>query len=97
MARSAPAERHSAPTVLLLTGVGLTAAIGLRMVADLRAHFRVLAAPAADAADGQVLAEATVDGATALLDAAGVDHAHIVGLSFGGVIAQEIAIRNPRR
>jgi pimeloyl-ACP methyl ester carboxylesterase len=32
-----------------------------------------------------------------LLDSAGVDQAHVVGLSFGGVIAQEIAIRYPRR
>jgi pimeloyl-ACP methyl ester carboxylesterase len=97
MARSATAKRQASPTVLLLTGVGLTAAVGLRIAAELRADFRVLAAPAGDAAEGQVLAEASVDGATALLDAAGVDQAHIVGLSFGGVIAQELAIRDPRR
>jgi pimeloyl-ACP methyl ester carboxylesterase len=32
-----------------------------------------------------------------LLDAAGAEQAHIVGLSFGGVIAQEIATRHPQR
>jgi pimeloyl-ACP methyl ester carboxylesterase len=32
-----------------------------------------------------------------LLDAAGAEQAHIVGLSFGGVVAQEIAIRHPQR
>ena len=32
-----------------------------------------------------------------LLDAAGAEQAHVVGLSFGGAIAQEIAIPHPQR
>jgi 3-oxoadipate enol-lactonase len=35
--------------------------------------------------------------AVALLDAVGWDHCHIMGTSFGGMVAQEIAIRHPER
>jgi pimeloyl-ACP methyl ester carboxylesterase len=87
------------PPVVLLTGVGLTAAAGARTADALAAHFRVLMAPIGEAAGGgsDSGAEATVDGALALLEATGVWETHIVGLSFGGMIAQEIAIRHPDR
>jgi pimeloyl-ACP methyl ester carboxylesterase len=37
------------------------------------------------------------DDAVAVLDAAGVERAHVYGISLGGMIAQEIALRHPRR
>jgi 3-oxoadipate enol-lactonase len=37
------------------------------------------------------------DDAVAVLDAAGVEHAHVYGISLGGMIAQEIALRHPDR
>ena len=37
------------------------------------------------------------DDAVAVMDAAGVASAHIVGMSMGGYIAQELALRNPAR
>ena len=37
------------------------------------------------------------DDAAAVLDAAGVDRAHIVGLSMGGMIAQAVTIQHPER
>ncbi len=37
------------------------------------------------------------DDACALLDALGWDRAHIVGTSFGGMVAQHLAIRHPER
>jgi pimeloyl-ACP methyl ester carboxylesterase len=79
------AGAHTRPPVLFLTGIGLTAGVALRPIAALEAHFDVLATPA------------TAAGALAALNAASAQQAHIVGLSFGGAIAQEIAIRHPHR
>jgi pimeloyl-ACP methyl ester carboxylesterase len=37
------------------------------------------------------------DDAVAVLDAAGAERAHVYGISLGGMIAQEIALRHPER
>ena len=42
------------------------------------------------------IAEMAAD-STAVLTDAGVERAHVVGTSLGGLIAQELALRNPRR
>jgi 3-oxoadipate enol-lactonase len=37
------------------------------------------------------------DDCVALMDAVGWDRAHVVGVSFGGMVAQHVAIRHPQR
>ena len=90
---------RSRPPVLLLAGTGLTAAVALRAVAPLEERFRVLPAIPGVVADDRSAAPpvTTADDAVAVLDGAGVEQAHVVGLSFGSSIAQEIAIRHPER
>lgn len=89
MKAQAHSDVRSRPPVLLLTGVGLTAAVGLRAADKLRSHFEVLASSG--------LSVTTAEDAVALLDDGGVEQAHVIGLSFGGAIAQELAILHPQR
>ena len=47
--------------------------------------------------DGPLTFDALADAVARLLDATGTDAAHLVGLSFGGMIAQHAALRHPAR
>jgi 3-oxoadipate enol-lactonase len=100
MKGAAPADARARPPVVVLAGVGLTAAVALRSVAAIQARFHVLSAPLGNEAGGGNADESVVttpEDVVALLDRAGVERAHIVGFSFGAVIAQEIALRHPER
>jgi 3-oxoadipate enol-lactonase len=50
-----------------------------------------------DKPDGKYNLEEMADDAIAVLDAAGIETAHIVGLSMGGAISQIIALKHPNR
>ncbi|MBV9685576.1 MAG: alpha/beta hydrolase [Solirubrobacterales bacterium] len=97
MTSGAPAESRTRPPVLFLTGVGLTAAVALRAIAELRTRFRLLEPRLGEPRQTRRTPVPTAEGALRSLDAADVDQAHIVGLSFGATVAQEIATRYPQR
>jgi 3-oxoadipate enol-lactonase len=46
---------------------------------------------------GPYTAAEMADDAVSVLDAAGVERAHVYGISLGGMIAQEVALRHPDR
>lgn len=81
------------PAVLLLSGALGRAEFGFGVVGALEGAARVLAPDYPPAGSLDELA----DGLAALLDAERVDRAHVVGGSFGGVVAQAFARRHPDR
>lgn len=87
------APRH-APTVLLLPGALGRAETGFEYAAALGAYLRVIAP--SYPATAQTMRD-LADGAAALLEACGVKQAHVVGGSFGGLVAQTLFDRHPHR
>ncbi|HEX3005804.1 MAG TPA: alpha/beta fold hydrolase [Angustibacter sp.] len=92
----------SGPTVVLLHALGLTwqmwepvirrLAVGRRVLAyDLRGHGAAVDAPAPT--DVAQLADDLLE----VLHAVEVERAHVVGLSYGGGVAQTFAVRHPDR
>jgi pimeloyl-ACP methyl ester carboxylesterase len=90
------------PAVLLISGQAMTLASWWRTVPVLAQRFRVLTFDNRDMGrSGHSMLPYTVgqmaDDAIAVLNAAGEDRAHIYGISLGGMVAQEVVLRYPRR
>jgi pimeloyl-ACP methyl ester carboxylesterase len=89
-------------TVLLVAGLALPATSWWRTVPVLSRRFRVLTydhsgvGRSGDLRAPFSTASMAAD-AVSVLDAAGVDRAHVYGTSLGGLVAQQIAIRHPER
>jgi 3-oxoadipate enol-lactonase len=95
-------RRGAGPSLLLIQGLGY-ARWGWEPVLDLLARsFDVLAFDnrgigESDAPAGPYTAPAMAADALQVLDEAGVERAHVVGTSLGGMIAQELALTYPER
>jgi pimeloyl-ACP methyl ester carboxylesterase len=88
--------------VLLVMGLGMNATGWWRTVPVLAERHEVIAfdnrgSGRSDVPDGPYTMEQLADDAAAVLDACGVDRAHVYGISLGGMIAQTIALRHPAR
>lgn len=89
--------------VLLIMGLGMNATGWWRTVPVLvAAGLRVLSfdnrgVGRSDRPPGPYTAATLADDAVAILDAACVTRAHVYGISLGGMIAQEVALRHPDR
>jgi 3-oxoadipate enol-lactonase len=95
-------SQGSGPAVLLVSGQGMTVAGWWRTAEVLSHSFRVLSYDHRDMGRSSrtpwpYLITQMAGDAMAVLDAAGVDRAHVYGISLGGMVAQEIALRHPRR
>ena len=94
---------EDAPAVLLIMGLAWPAASWYRQVPALAEHYRVIridnrgAWLTGDVAGAPYLVETMAADCLAVLDEAGVQQAHVVGISMGGLMAQELALTTPER
>jgi len=93
--------RHGEP-LLLIQGLGADSRGWLRQKRALASRYRGIVfdnrgAGKSDHPPGPYDLEVMADDALAVLDAAGVHQAHLVGASMGGILAQIIAVRHPER
>ena len=96
-----PADR-SAPVVLWLQGLNAPGAAWAVQMAHFARTHRSIAPDArgvgkTDAPKGPYTTAQMADDALRVLDACEVDRAHVVGLSLGGAVAQELALAHPER
>ncbi len=96
-------EQGMGPPILFIMGLGFTHQMWFRVLPHvLRAGFRAIlfdnrGMGRSDAPSGPYSVPGMAFDAMAVLDSAGIQAAHVVGASMGGMIAQEIAIRFPER
>ena len=103
---------RSDPTLLMVNGLGsqssnyqdawcdMFAAEGLFVIRfdnrDVGLSTSFAGAPVGEAGNAYLLGDMAAD-AIAVLDAEGIDRAHVMGLSMGGMIVQTLAVEHPHR
>ena len=95
-------EQGGGEPVLLIMGLGWSSNMWHRTRPVLAARYRTIAfdnrgAGRSDVSPGPYTIAMLASDAAAVLDAAGVERAHILGISMGGMIAQEFALQHPNR
>jgi 3-oxoadipate enol-lactonase len=89
--------------VLLIMGLAYPAAMWFRLMPALTERYRVVrvdnrgAGRTGDVPGAPYTVETMAADCVAVLDAAGVQAAHVVGISMGGLMAQELALTAPDR
>ena len=92
----------AAPTLLFINSIATTRELWARQVPRLSKSFRVITYDARGHGFSQVTAgDYTIEqlgrDALAILDAAGVESAHVCGISLGGITAMWLGVHAPRR
>jgi 3-oxoadipate enol-lactonase len=95
-------ERSVGEPVLLIMGLGYPSDMWWRTRPVLDGHYRTIVldnrgSGRSDVPPGPYLIPQMAADAAAVLDAAGVEGAHVFGISMGGMIAQELALEFPER
>lgn len=90
------------PAVLLIMGLGLSGGAWWRTIPVLSERFEVITFDNRGVGRPHALRHAystavMADDAVSVLDAAGIDRAHVYGVSLGGMVAQQVALRHPDR
>jgi len=90
------------PPLILLEGMGGDIPGFRRNIPHLAEELRVIAYDfrgngRSDAPDEPMTMGTFVDDTIALLDALGIERVHVYGQSFGGMVAQELALDHPKR
>jgi pimeloyl-ACP methyl ester carboxylesterase len=88
--------------VLLIHGLGLSGGAWWRTVDALSPTMRVITFDhrgigRSESATPAYTTEAMADDAACILDELGLDAVHIYGISLGGMVAQQLALRHPQR
>jgi len=95
-------EHGTGDPLLLIMGLGASLEAWDRIAPALAKNYRTIlfdnrGVGRSDVPPGPYSLETMADDAAAVLDAAGVPSAHVMGISMGGMIAQELALRHPSR
>jgi pimeloyl-ACP methyl ester carboxylesterase len=88
--------------VVLIAGLSLNTTTWFRQAPALAGRYRVIAfdnrgAGRTDKPARDYSIALFADDTASLMDALGIDSAHVCGMSMGGMIAQELALRHPAR
>jgi pimeloyl-ACP methyl ester carboxylesterase len=102
MVKIAWEARGEGQPVLMIHGLGYARWGWEPVVESLAREFRLLlfdnrGIGESEAPPGPYSARAMAEDAVAVLDEAGVERAHVVGTSLGGMVAQELALGRPER
>ncbi len=94
-------QGHGAP-VLLIMGLGYSSHMWHRIRPVLATHYLTIALDnrgvgRSDLPPGPYAIALMASDAAAALDAAGIESAHVFGVSMGGMVAQEFALQYPKR
>lgn len=89
-------------TILLLTGLGSKRLGWMRQMEDFGSEYRTIALDHRDTGDSDEAQEPytiadLADDAAALLSGLGIARAHVVGISLGGYVALQFAVRHPEQ